>query len=374
MCRFSNAVDARYRIPSPRFQKAAYIQALLKIIQESRVDFLIPTWEDVLYISAHLDQLSEHCEVFASAFELIHRLHNKWLFNNLARTLGFDTPVSHLIDAPRLLQRLDRSRDWVIKPCYSRATQGIHFLHQQEPLPTIEVNSKQPWIAQEKLVGRSYCSYSICRNGVVRAHTCYPVNYTVDGSSCLLYEAIKHSPIKQWVERFVALSGYTGQIAFDFIESDDGRLCAIECNPRGTCGLHLFSDSPTAAEAFIGSTLQAKVLEPAIGSQRQLLAGMLLYARRNLSFSFVKTVLSTPDVLFSKKDILPTLMQPVLLLKFLKDAYQYRVSLPDAYTHDLDWNGPAAHSSSKCVQGDTTVRPRKRRRRAATAGAISKEL
>ena len=37
-----------------------------------------------------------------------------------------------------------------------------------------------------------------------------------------------------------------------FIESADGRMHVLECNPRGTSGIHLFSDQPEALVQALG--------------------------------------------------------------------------------------------------------------------------
>jgi catechol O-methyltransferase len=49
-----------------------------------------------------------------------------------------------------------------------------------------------------------------------------------------------------FTQRFVEAHGMTGQIAFDFIRSDhDGKLYAIECNPRTHTAIVLFRDYPS---------------------------------------------------------------------------------------------------------------------------------
>src|ERR1700709_1054539 len=57
--------------------------------------------------------------------------------------------------------------------------------------------------------------------------------------------------IEEWVRKLVEPLGLTGQVSFDFIEADDGRLYAIECNPRTHSAITMFYDHPDLAKAYL---------------------------------------------------------------------------------------------------------------------------
>ena len=57
--------------------------------------------------------------------------------------------------------------------------------------------------------------------------------------------------IETWVSAFVKKLNFSGQIAFDFIQTKDGEVYPIECNPRLTSGIHLFRGTDIV-ECFLG--------------------------------------------------------------------------------------------------------------------------
>ncbi len=57
--------------------------------------------------------------------------------------------------------------------------------------------------------------------------------------------------IEAWVRNFVGPLKLTGQVSFDFIQDDDGRLYAIECNPRTHSAITMFYNHPDLARAYL---------------------------------------------------------------------------------------------------------------------------
>lgn len=335
--RFSNAVERSFCLPSPRYETKEFLKRLRDVIEEYEIELLIPLWEEILYIANHPGSIPPSCKVFSDSFEVLHKLHNKWLFIKLQEELGIKTPETHLIKTTNDLEALDLNKTWILKLAYSRASQNMHKIEPGKALPTIKSYPNNPWIAQEWLEGKKFCSFSIAREGKLKAHTAYPVNFAIDDSSCLNFVAIRHPEIKVWVENFVKKIGFTGNIAFDFIETSKG-LYAIECNPRGTSGLHLFKPSDKIDRAYLREF--DGVIEPEVGNTKQIFTGMMLYGWKQKSCaSFVKQLFDAPDVVFDKGDMVPFFSQPFLIFNHLNWGLRYRVSLPEAFTYDLNWNG-----------------------------------
>ena len=154
------------------------------------------------------------------------------------------------------------------------------------------------------ITGNRYCSYSVLRDGRIFASSVYPIFDTIDGASCVYFQSIEHAGIRAYVERIAdALSGVNGQIAFDFIETDN-RLVAIECNPRAMSGIHLWSGAPDLAYSFTRSSLAV--------ARRQLIPGMLMWSKKSAGpgeyLRHMKRLMGTGDVTFSGRDFLPSLM------------------------------------------------------------------
>lgn len=348
--RFSNAVSKYYKVPSPRFHHNAYIKELSRIIKEQKVDILFPVYEEISYIAKAKNAIPSHCTVFAPEFELYNTLQNKWLFQELLTSLGIPTLKASLISNHSDLVSHNFQTPFALKPCYSRASQKIKKVAHDVAPPNLSYEPHNPWMAQEWATGNKYCTYSVCHNGKLSALSIYPVNYAIDGHSCLTFESVEHQGILNWITHFVKSINYTGQIAFDFIEDRQGRLYAIECNPRATSGLLLFGLKDGLCNAFVDTNQH--LIVPGKGARRQIAAGMLLYGWRkeskkdNRFRDFLKHFLSTRDVIYRTRDIKPFLSEPLVFAKIWLNSKKMKLSIPNYFTYDHDWNGEPIESIS----------------------------
>jgi predicted ATP-grasp superfamily ATP-dependent carboligase len=347
--RFSNAVKRCIKVPSPRFDHEGYIAALIDIVQREKIDLIIPIYEETTQLSHAIDRFPKSCQLFCPPFDLYQTLHNKWSFQCKLQELNIPTLKASLIESNEDLKHLDFTTPFAIKACYSRASNDVRKVFPNQPIQPIALEPHNPWIAQEWMEGNKFCTYSICHEGKVYAHATYPVKYAIDGNSCLIFENTTHPAILQWITDFVQKVGYTGQIAFDFIESASGQLYAIECNPRATSGLLLFD------KAFFKQNLTP--LFPAPHARKQIATGMLLYGWRksaihNNSFlKFFKALCTTKDVVFRVSDLKPFLFEPLVFASLLKNSMRKKLPIPAYYTHDHDWNGEALRTCSKSSIG-----------------------
>jgi len=334
--RFSNTVKKSFKVPAPRFDPQGFIDKLIKIVREERIDILIPTFEEVLTISNSLTAFPKRCQVFAEPLEKLMPLHSKWLFNQKIKDYGFPTPKSYMATSRDALENVPLKRPYILKPSFSRQAQNVYIIEENKPLPSLTFEKSNPWVAQELLTGEKYCTYSIAINGKLLAHSVYPANETAEGNYCVLFRPLYHQKIRDWVEKFVELENFTGQIAFDFI--DNGALHAIECNPRATNGLLLFTDQDHLERAFLNQT--QTLITPACEKGKQIAGAMLLYGWRHTGFKkYCKSLFSYSDVIFSKKDLKPFLSIPLIYLYYMKKCYKQKLSLAYLYTHDIDLNG-----------------------------------
>jgi len=342
ICRYSNTVRKSFKTPSPRYEPDEFIRSLVHIIEDHQIDLLIPTCEEIMFISGYLDRFPKFCKVFCSSFEMIHELHSKWLFCQKTNELGFNPPKTQLIETSEDVSKIHIDTPYVLKATYSRACQNLVFVGPDATPPPIPVAHSNPWVAQEWIEGKKYCTYSIALEGKLTAHTTYPVAFTVDGSSCITFEAVAHEPIFNWVKDFLAKIKFTGQVAFDFIEKKNGKLFAIECNPRATHGLHLFSIMDNLPAAFFN--ISDHVIQPEVGTQKQLAIGMMAFGwrevnRRQELSSFRKKFFKTKDVVFCRKDPKPFFAMSFLFPMYWVKSKQYGITIAEAFTREMEWNG-----------------------------------
>ena len=336
----SAAVKANFVVPAPRQNKEAFLLALKRIIEENQIDLLIPTCEEIFYVSIGRDKLP--CTVFAEPIKKLNTFHNKWSFVVNAIGLDLYAPETILIsNQDDILHAYAHWRALILKPVYSRfAARTLILPPLKEALSTLKFDS--PWVAQEFLKGQQYCTYSVCHNGVVHAHTTYPTKFTAGQGAAIVFEHVEHPAIFNWVKKFVRENNFTGQIAFDFIQTPQGQLYALECNPRATSGVHLLASDPQFANAFINP--QPGCITPPDRASYMLSSAMLIYALpealKNGNFiNWLKTFFTSNDVILDLKDPMPFLLQFRSVFAYLALAQHHGITPLEASTLDIEWNG-----------------------------------
>ena len=338
----SNAITKNFLVPPPRRQTSAFINALKTIITENKIELLIPTCEEAFYVAMGREQFP--CTVFVEPIEKLNLIHNKWAF--ILKAVEYELPIPETIFVANqndLLHAFAHWRELVIKPIYSR------FATRTLILPTLKqasstVTFELPWIAQTYIDGTQICTYSIVHNGHITAHTAYRSDFTAGQGATITFQHIDHQAVFNWVKTFVEANQFTGQIAFDFMETPDGQIFALECNPRATSGIHLLASSPKLTEAFFNSSQNC--VSPSGNDSYMLSSAMLIYGlpasilNRKIGRWF-STFFSSNDVIFNTKDIKPLLLQFRSMLSYLKLARQHHITALEASTFDIEWNGEA---------------------------------
>jgi predicted ATP-grasp superfamily ATP-dependent carboligase len=338
----SNAVKNNFLVPPPRQQTSAFISALKDIVTQNKIDLLIPTCEEAFYVSMGREQLL--CNVFVESIDNMRLLHNKWSF--ILRTIEFNlqAPDTFLINkSDDLLTAFAQWRGLVLKPVYSRfAARTVILPTFQKAFSSLTFSSASPWIAQQYIEGRQICTYSICHNGHITAHTAYPSTFTAGQGATIVFQHIDHPAIFNWVKTFVERNQFSGQIAFDFIETPNGQIFALECNPRATSGVHLLASSPNFTEAFFNPSQQC--ITPSGEESFMLSTAMLVYgfpsSISNRKFGkWLSTFFSSDDVIFDPKDLLPSLLEFRSIFSYLIIAWKHHITALEASTFDIEWNG-----------------------------------
>lgn len=338
----SNAIKENFLVPPPRQQTSEFINALKTIIVENKIDMLIPTCEEVFYVAMGREQLP--CVVFAEPIKKLNDFYSKWNFAVNAIRHELYVPETMLIkNQADLLHAYSQWRQLVIKPVYSRfAARTLILPSLKQALSTLKFNSKSSWVAQEYIKGTQICTYSVCLNGRITAHTAYPSTFTAGQGAAIVFKHINHPAIFKWVKAFVEKNDFTGQIAFDFIETTDGQLYALECNPRTTSGVHLLASHPNFVEAFLNPNILC--VTPARDRSSMFSTAMLFYGfldalRKNKLGRWFSAFFSSKDAIFDMKDPLPFLLQLRSVFAYLKISREQKITPLEASTFDIEWHG-----------------------------------
>jgi predicted ATP-grasp superfamily ATP-dependent carboligase len=338
----SNTITKNFLVPPPRQRTSAFINALKTIITENKIDLLIPTCEEAFYVAMGRGQFP--CAVFVEPIEKLNLIHNKWAFVLKAIEYDLSIPETILVaNQDDLLHAFAHWRELVIKPIYSRfATRTLILPTLKQALSTLTFES--PWIAQSYVEGTQICTYSVVHNGHITAHAAYRSDFTAGQGATIVFQHIDHQAVFNWVEKFVEANQFTGQIAFDFMETPDGQIFALECNPRATSGIHLLASSPQFTESFFNSSQDC--ITPSGNESYMLSSAMLIYGLPASMLNgkigrWFSTFFSSNDVIFNTRDIKPFLLQFRSIFSYLKLARQNHFTALEASTFDIEWNGEA---------------------------------
>jgi predicted ATP-grasp superfamily ATP-dependent carboligase len=269
--RFSRAVDRFYVVPEPA--SPDYAAALLAIVRAEGVDVYVPVCSPAAsyYDALAKPVLAPYCEVLHEDADMVRTLDDKYEFSALAASLGLPVPDAHRICSPEQVEQFDfdpAGPPYILK---SIPYDPVHRL-DLTTLPRASaretaafarskpISADTPWIMQGLVRGQEYCTHSTVRDGQVQVYCCcasspFQVNY----------EMVDKPEIEAWVRAFVGPLKLTGQVSFDFIQAEDGRVYAIECNPRTHSAITMFYNHPGLARAYLDRDVPA--IEPAPDSR-----------------------------------------------------------------------------------------------------------
>lgn len=242
----SRHVAREFKVPPPSKGKAAYLAALAEIVRRESVDLVVPVSEETMHV-AHLAQLlPEGTRLFTMPPAEVLALHDKASFVRKAAAMGLAVPQSAPLGSP-VAEALAQTGPVVVKPVFSCSGNGLHILRGGEPLPPTDPAA--PAVVQRFVEGREHSTCTVAQGGRVVATMVYR-GAVMSGSVAVAFERIEVPAINAWVERFVAETGWSGFISFDFIIDAADLPHAIECNPRATSGVH-FWEAPDIARAVL---------------------------------------------------------------------------------------------------------------------------
>lgn len=307
--RGSRAFASHHRVPSPRFERAAFIDAVLEIAEREGVDLIWPTCEEIFHLAADHGRISARVPLFCDPLDALDPLHDKLAF---ARLAGDRAPASWPAEEAPEEERL------VWKPRYSRFGTSIR-IGSRPP-------DSQGWMAQRLIPGVEFSSWALCRDGEVRILTFYQCPARAGKAGCA-FEPCWDDEAAAFVLAFARARGATGSLAFDFIRDPSGRVWVIECNPRLTSGIHVLDPSVRLTDLL----REAAPLPP------PMVAAQLKWPTW---FSDRRVAGNSPDVISASDDPGPRWGQVAGFTELAAIALRHSLSLAAASTHDLEYNGP----------------------------------
>ena len=272
--RTSRAVHAFHTMPD--HGDPAYPEALKALVARYGVDTYVPVTSPAgsIHDSDIIAELDGVCEVLHADPEAIAMLDDKHAFAKEALAHGLPAPKSVRITHAQQVLDYDfaaESRPFILKSiAYDPVLRlDLTRLPLETPEATeayvrsLPISPDNPFVMQEFIEGEEFCTHGFFRDGGLRVHiACKSSPFQVN------YDHVDEPEILDWVTRFGAATGLTGQASFDFIRAaDDGRFYAIECNPRTHSAITLLDSDPRLAAAYLDEGPVNAPLQPAADAQ-----------------------------------------------------------------------------------------------------------
>ena len=328
----SRSVARSIRVTAPAEDPAAYLRDLARVVREEGASLVVPVSEEAMHVAFLPPLLPGGVRLLAMPPELVLRLHDKHGFALAAAAAGLAVPETFALDDPAARDLADAT-DVIVKPVHSCSGRGVRRIPRGVALPPPE-----PAVVQRLVVGEEHSSCTLAHAGRVQGTAVYR-GTLMSGSVAVGFERVDHPAIEAWIARFVAATGWTGFIAFDFIVDAAGTPWGIECNPRTTSGLHFFAEADLAPA----------ILDPAhplrFRPERRLQQFWSCVTETQDSFGDwprfrgnLRHLFGTRDVTWRAADPLPLLTMPWTAWPIISEAKKRGVPFGEVATLDVGWN------------------------------------
>jgi glutathione synthase/RimK-type ligase-like ATP-grasp enzyme len=352
----SKYLEGHHVYASPSAETEAFIDDLERIVREAQIDVVIPAFEEAFYISTQRDRLSQAATVFTAPFATLAPLHDKVAFQRLVTRLGL--PIAETVVATsdaELAEATKRFDRYFARPAFSRG--GVSLLTNTGPLAgsvalsDCHPTEQSPWLVQPFVDGPTVCTYSTVHEGRISAHLMYRIPRQWHHSTGIEFESIDATESLRLIEPIVAELGYTGQVSFDFIVTDDG-LSFVECNPRATDGLLLLPEGELARGA-LDSEADTFLMPPGhkVALDLAVLADGFSDRLRRLPET-IRDLARVHDAGDGWHDPLPTLYSTLAVAHFAGDSLKEHEKLFVAMAGDMNWDGEPISGMS---EGDAAL-------------------
>jgi predicted ATP-grasp superfamily ATP-dependent carboligase len=347
ICKYSKYKHWDCITSSPSEYFEIYKAQILDYIQKNNIKLIIPTTEDIFYISrlkSNIEALG--CMLISDDFEKLKKLHSKKQIMEMSEGLWIEIPKTfEFFTLEELKNYIDSHRDfnYVVKPKYSRFANFIssNKITGSKSLDDIKIDlSNNSYIFQEYISGKSACSYSLAKKWTLISHMNYECVLTYKGWSGTFLESFQNETIENFVKVFCKKYKINWQIAFDYIISADGKVYLIECNPRPTSGIHLFKkDTEFQKRIQDFKTQEKQTLYSLRAGIKNGFSFINLIYTFQIKFFFTWIESLGYDVVFDLADIKPFFKQLILLRYYKKLAREKHMTISEVTSYDIEYNG-----------------------------------
>ncbi len=285
--RMSRALSRFYQLAKPTISAdgtsdaAQYCQSLLSVILREKVDL----WVSCSSVASAVEdgearefiEARTFCRAIQFDAATTCMLHEKHSFIERVSELGLTAPETHTVTsqegAEKVIGNAAPAKKFIMKniamddasradmTLLSRSTPGKTHEH----LSRLKISPERPWIVQEYISGREFCTHSLIVRGEVAAFVACPSEELLMHYEMLPAHTALSKRMLEFTMEFAESGGqgFTGHLSFDFLVTDtdlrknskdeDITLYPIECNPRAHTAIVLFNGHPDLASHYLAA-------------------------------------------------------------------------------------------------------------------------
>lgn len=256
-----------------------YVQSLLNIIQHEQVDLWVSCSGVASAVSdgeaKEVIESQTKCKAIQYDIKTTETLHEKHTFIQRTQEIGLTVPETHVVESKEQLRDIfadakKKGIHYIMKTIgMDDANRGDMTLlpadsetATEKAVQRINASKETPWIAQQFIKGKEYCTHAVVIRGVVKVFVACPSLELLMHYEALPYDSALSKAMLAFTRKFASASGpeFTGHLSFDFlveekdqVEQDPNKitLYPIECNPRAHTAVALFNDTPEMVDAYL---------------------------------------------------------------------------------------------------------------------------
>lgn len=248
-----------------------WIENFYNVLVDNNVDIVLPvsTINEVLIIGLAKHRISKklpNLQWISPDLQEAITLDDRASFAKLCENFDVPCPKSGVLESPESIPIIaSRFVDGImlkrIESSINRSEEIVHLRNGSKVPQFVRPSTEDPWQWQEYIHGNEASVWYVVLNGEITCQGCYKSE-----ADLTKFDAteVPHE-LDIALRRLIKSLSLSGQFAFDFFISKNGKTYVIECNPRSSSVLETISSTPFWGACFFGHNMCEKLVHDQVG-------------------------------------------------------------------------------------------------------------
>lgn len=204
-----------------------YIQLLCNIVDKEEIDYFFPVHSSLIGAILHNKNLFGNTLDYCGDFETYTKLHHKEVLLDLANKIGIRVPKNYA-------KIEDAVFPFVGKPADKSSSIGVYYFNSKEDIKKHSSHLTDDYLFQEFIEGLG-CGYSVyaSKGKIISGYGHKRIaEKPISGGSSIIRAPFYIEKMKEYAEKILKETGWSGFAMFEFKYTCNGELVLIEVNPR----------------------------------------------------------------------------------------------------------------------------------------------